>query len=267
MVALANGTANCTSGGSGLGVVEIEIYQVFAAASLVLIVSSVCLILRIRVVAWRAILGAVRTILQLGLLGYVLKPIFEEGLEHPSIPVGYVVAMAAVAGVEASARSKYTYAKATLHACLAMLCALIPTAFFAFYVVIVPEPVWSPQYVIPVCGMLLGNCINGISLAFASLLADAAEKRGEVEVQLCFGATWYEAGLTWISKAIITGLTPTINGMMILGLVSIPGKLHRFFPHAVLTFFAARYDDWANSGRIHPCDGFTVPNNYYVFNS
>ena len=109
-----------------------------------------------------------------GLTGGLVFVCCRYGEDHWWVPMIWILAICLIAGVEAAQRSQYTYAGATTHTCIGMVVGLVPTALFAFGAVIRPTPVWSPQYTIPVAGMLLGNSINGISLAFGSLLSDAA---------------------------------------------------------------------------------------------
>ena len=59
--------------------------------------------------AKRACIGAVRTVVQLTALGYVLEPIFTYGEEHWWVPVVWIVVICVIAGIEAAQRSRYTY--------------------------------------------------------------------------------------------------------------------------------------------------------------
>lgn len=73
-------------------------------------------------------------------------------------------------------------------------------------------------------GMLLGNCINGISLALNSLFTSLVECSREVELLLAFGANQHEATARLVRDSIRNGTMPQINGMAIIGLISIPGE-------------------------------------------
>ena len=155
--------ANCTDS-SGGGIAEISPLRLAASYALVLAVALVSYACKMHGFAVRALIASVRMFLQLLVLGYILLPIFKHGEDKAYIPIIYLFLwMASVAGVEAAARSPYTYDRATLHVWLSMLVALAFHAIYAFGVVIQPAPLYSPQYLIPVGGMLLGNSINGIS--------------------------------------------------------------------------------------------------------
>ena len=79
---------------------------------------------------------------------------------------------------------------------------------------------------VPTAGMIIGNSISGPAVAVDRLLADVADKRHESETRLAFGATRNEAILPTMRSAILVALTPNLNTMSVVGLVSIPGKLN-----------------------------------------
>ena len=47
----------------------------------------------------------------------------------------------------------------------AMVIASISSLIFFIVFVIKPEPLYNPQYLIPIGGMIMGNTMNGIALA------------------------------------------------------------------------------------------------------
>ena len=100
-------------------------------------------------------------------------------------------------------------------------------------------PAWDPQYVIPVTGMLLGDCINSIYLCLDLALSALAEgggggggksgggvgSRGEADMVLEVGAKAREVASRLRRGAVRTALTPVLNQMAIIGKVSIPGMM------------------------------------------
>ena len=171
------------------------------------------------------IIGIIRTFVQLSILGAILTPIFIWGTKHWWIVVLYVTFMVLLASFEASSRSLYYYKGMTVSILMAFCVNVCLLSLFAFGLVIQPVPLWDPQYVIPVVGMLLGNCVNGISLANNSFLTALVEQSNELEVYLCFGANSAEASSRLTRQAAQVGAMPTINSMMVIGLISIPGMM------------------------------------------
>ena len=171
------------------------------------------------------LVGTIRTFIQLSILSVILNPIFQLGVEYWWLVLGYTLFMILLAAYESSSRIKYYFKNLFWYVLGAMLINIALVAAFAFGVIIRPQPVWDPQYVIPIIGMLLGNCINGISLSLNALLTSMVENSREVELFLCFGATSYEASSLPVREALRAGAMPQLNGMAIIGIISIPGMM------------------------------------------
>lgn len=134
--------------------------------------------------------------------------------------------MSLIATKESMTRVKYTYQYHATMTFLAMLLSIVIIGSLAFLIVIRPNPRWDPQYVIPICGMLLGNCISGVSLTVNNLTRDIVDSgRREMELLLSFGASGWESMERLTRDAIGAGTTPIINNMNVIGLVSIPGMM------------------------------------------
>ncbi len=73
--------------------------------------------------------------------------------------------------------------------------------------------------------MVLGNTLTGISLSLDYLLDALSEKRKVVEMELALGATRWEAARDLLGGAVTRGMIPTLNGMMVVGVVSLPGMM------------------------------------------
>ncbi len=67
--------------------------------------------------------------------------------------------------------------------------------------------------------------MNAITLALERLFADLRDDRTRVEMALSLGATYQEATAEMVRQAIRTGMTPFINTLMTIGLVSLPGMM------------------------------------------
>ena len=73
--------------------------------------------------------------------------------------------------------------------------------------------------------MIAGNSMNAITLALERLFADLRNGRTRVELALSLGATYQEATAEMVRQAIRTGMIPSINALMTVGLVSLPGMM------------------------------------------
>ena len=171
----------------------------------------------------RLAVAAVRTVLQLGLLGLVLERVFA--VRRPLFVGLMVLAMIGFAGREAVARSRRRYHGIWLDAWLTMALSCLVVGGVVTQVVVGVRPWFDPQYVIPLLGMILGNSLNGISLALERLLEHLDTRQAEVELLLAFGATRSEALREPLQTALRTGLIPITNAMTAAGIVSLPGMM------------------------------------------
>lgn len=192
------------------------------AALLVLANAAASLALRLGL-GRKLVTAAVRAVLQLLLLGYVLVLVFES--DSPWIVVGLMLAMAFVAGIEAVRRTTRRVPGIYKSSLGVVMVSSMAITFYALFVILRVEPWYESQYAIPILGMVLGNTLNGISLGLETVMAGFDEKRAEIELLLAHGATRREASREVVRRAVRTGLIPTLNMMVAAGTVSIPGMM------------------------------------------
>ncbi|KAF8072217.1 hypothetical protein FPV67DRAFT_1484432 [Lyophyllum atratum] len=87
------------------------------------------------------------------------------------------------------------------------------------------QPFWEPIQYIPILGMLCGNTISSIVVCVSFVLRELQENRDKVEMRLAFGASRMEACKPIAREALRLALTPVINQMSVLGIISIPGMM------------------------------------------
>ncbi len=192
------------------------------AAGLVLLAGIVSLVLRLGVER-RLGIAAIRTTVQLLLIGYVLEYVFA--LDAAWAVLAVMLVMIAVASHAAIRRPDRTYAGIWPRAFGTLLITGFATTLIVTNVVVRVDPWYRAQYVIPLLGMVLGNSLTGISLCIDQLLETLRERRDEVEMELAHGATAWEAARGPVADAVRRGLIPTINSMSVVGLVALPGMM------------------------------------------
>jgi putative ABC transport system permease protein len=213
--------------------IELSSWQLSIAASLIVISAGISAWLRLGLER-QLLLAAVRTVVQLLLVGFVLVWVFAPGRAW-YVVFALMSTMTIIAGFSAARRTDRRYAGMTLDAVVSLwITSWLMTAFALFAVVQVQNaadhasqkiPWYSPQYAIPLLGMILGNTISAISLSLDRLTSELSNKRAEVETLLALGATRWEAARGALQQAVRTGMIPTINAMMVVGLVSLPGMM------------------------------------------
>ncbi|NBB94845.1 MAG: iron export ABC transporter permease subunit FetB [Planctomycetes bacterium] len=202
--------------------IDLATWQVAISGVLVLAAGVISVVLDLRLEKKLAI-AAARTVLQLALIGYALGWVFQVG-HWWSIPI-VVLIMFAVAGRAAVKRSSRRVRGMTVLAFVALVASGMVTIFTITFAVIGVQPWYTPQYLIPLLGMALGNGLTGISLCVDQMLDSLTERRGEVEMELSLGATRWEAARGPLADAVRRGMIPIINSMMVVGVVSLPGMM------------------------------------------
>lgn len=167
--------------------------------------------------------AAVRCVVQLTLLGYILAPIFK--LNSPWLVLAYAGFMVWVSALEAMGRPTRVYKGLFFHTLGIVLLAAGCTMAYGLTLVIGVEPWWSPQYLIPVLGMVLGNTISGISVGLAAVMEELTTGADRIERLLSLGASRAEATRDLLGRAVRLAMTPLLNQMSVVGLVSIPGMM------------------------------------------
>ena len=168
-------------------------------------------------------LATVRTYIQLGVLGFVLRWVFA--VDSPWLVLGLVLLMVIVAARILVKRSPDAPPGVFASAALSMGLTGFIVTFAVTGVIVRVEPWYLPQYVIPLAGMVIGNSMNGIALSIERVFADLDRREGEVLALTALGATPWEAAHPAIRDALRAGLIPTINSMAAAGIVFIPGMM------------------------------------------
>lgn len=206
------------------GLVDVPYYLVALSTVPLLLYGIITWFLDLNLLS-QILVSTIRTFVQLSILGYVLSPIFILGKDNPWIVALYLFLMVLLATRETNARPKYKIENQFWLIFFSIFLNVGCVATFGFMFIIRPENPFDPQYIIPICGMLFGNVITGISLSLNSLLSSFVEQQSEVELFLSFGATKTEASTRLIQDSIRSGAMPTLNSMAVIGLVSIPGMM------------------------------------------
>jgi len=207
---------------NGIGVIDLSWWQLGLALVLVLVVVVVSL--RQRLGLERDLLiGAVRTVAQLYLVGLVLAAIFSAARWYWVLLI--LVVMAAIASHAAISRLKKPIPGGIGITATALTLSTAVTLAYVIGVVVQPRPWWEPQYLIPIAGMILGNSMTSAALAGDRLQSDLLARQGEIEARLSLGFSGREAVQPLVRAALQASMIPTVNGMMTVGLVQLPGMM------------------------------------------
>ncbi len=198
--------------------------DLFLAAALVLLLAGLSVRMQLGLTQ-DIIIAAVRTTVQLLLIGMVLKALFA----HVNLAWVIIIAlvMLLVAGREVVARQNrglagwWGFGIGTV----SMFISSFSVTLLALIVIIGTDPWYTPQYAIPLLGMMLGNTMSGVTLGMDRLTQASWQQRSIIEARLMLGQNWAQTIGDIRRESTRVGLIPIINAMATAGIVSLPGMM------------------------------------------
>lgn len=184
-------------------------------------------------VSWRAkldlgkdlVVGALRGAVQLVAVGYLLLVLFRH--QRPEWVFLVLAVMLGVAAwtsarrVESGPGARILVPRALGAIAFGSAFALVPVFLF----VVSPTPWFEARYVIPISGMIVANAMNVVAQVNERIFATAKAERAEIEQWLALGASPKQAVSRHVRVALRAALIPTINGLLTVGLVALPGMM------------------------------------------
>src|SRR5699024_3559846 len=108
---------------------------------------------------------------------------------------------------------------------LSMAVSVLFSIAYFILVVIGLSPWYKPTYVIPIAGMIIGNSMTGVTLGVNTYMGEMSSRRNLVEGALMLGATPKQATKNIANRAFDSAMMPTINNMVGMGIVFLPGMM------------------------------------------
>lgn len=170
------------------------------------------------------LLATTRMTVQLTAMGFVFMFVFD----HPSwwLTLLMLAVMLFFAIYNAAKRVKLPLSRELKRLiALSMAVGYLVTAAVFLFAVLRVDPWFDPQYCIPISGMIIGNAMTGIALGTNKLCTGMRENRVMVENSLMLGATPEAATRDIVNDAFDSAILPTMNNMLTMGIVSIPGMM------------------------------------------
>ncbi len=167
--------------------------------------------------------GSVRTFAQLFMLGLVLKYVFNIQLWWPVLLIFWCMVGFAVQIIRGRVREKSVrYLDTTF---LSMFLSFTLITMIVNGLIVQVRPWYEPRYFLPLGGMVIGNSMNAIAIALERLFGELRKSSSLVEMRLTLGASYREATEDITRGAVKAGMIPSINAMMGVGMVFIPGMM------------------------------------------
>ena len=209
------------------------------AAVLVVLGAGLSLMLQLGV-ARSLLVAGVRMVVQLLLVGLVLKTVFA--LRSPWVVALVMLAMLGAASYETLSRQQRRFVGwwgAGLGAGTTMLATVLVTAFGVAS--LQPTPWYAPELTIPLFGIVLGNAMSGVSISLNAFNTGLVRERAAIEARLALGETRYVALAQVQRSALRSGMIPVINQMSAAGIITLPGMMTGQILAGMPPLEAARY--------------------------
>ncbi|MEC5422557.1 iron export ABC transporter permease subunit FetB [Virgibacillus sp. C22-A2] len=203
--------------------IDLALWQLIAAYLFIIVI---LIIVRIKKIPREKliVIATVRMTVQLVLVGYLLMYVFEY--PHPIITLLIVLIMLGFAIFNVYQRSTISIQPPVKKMiALAMGSGISVSLAFFILVVLNLDPWYDPRFFIPIGGMVIGNAMTGITLGINNLLIGMKEQKEKVEGALMLGASPKEASKTILNQAFDSAMLPTINSMVGMGIVFLPGMM------------------------------------------
>lgn len=207
-----------------MSVVSLSPVDLSIAASMVLAAAALSFWQQLSI-SKRFLIAAIRTVIQLLLIGLVLKWLFAQQTLYWVIAWGLVILL--VAGREAIVRQQYRFIGGWSYklSTFSIFVSSFSVSFFVLLTVIQQTPWYLPQYAIPLLSMVIGNTMTAVALALDQLTTQTWQQRAVLENRLALGETSKQAITDIKRNSIRVGMIPIINAMATAGLVNLPGMM------------------------------------------
>lgn len=204
-------------------VINLQIWQMASAYVFIVVL---LIFVRIRGISREKeiLISALRMTLQLILVGYILVYLFENINPLYTILVIIIMEIFAIYNIFKRTKTKLSKPLKKIIA-ISMLLGTLSSILYFLFIVVNISPWYDPRYFIPISGMIIGNSMTGISLGVTRLVDGMYTQKHLVESALMLGATPRMAAKKIVNNAFDSAILPTINSMVGMGIVFLPGMM------------------------------------------
>ncbi|PXW92709.1 putative ABC transport system permease protein [Streptohalobacillus salinus] len=165
------------------------------------------------------LIATVRSIVQLLVVGYLLQFVFDQ--DHPLFML-LMIALIIAAATHNASKKGLKIKGVTWKLIVTYTTIEVLTQSILLGLAIIPA---TPQYIIPISGMVVGNAMVLSILFLNRFIAEVEDKENQIELILSLGGTPKQAIHRQLITAIKTSTIPTIENQKTMGLVQLPGMM------------------------------------------
>mgnify|MGYP001572214990 CR=1 FL=1 len=205
-----------------MGAKDLPIFQLLLLGLFILPILALNYRLKLHINA-TLLKSVVRMCLQLGFVGLYLEFLFR--FNSAVLNVIYLLIMVCIA------------CQSIIRSSMLRLRFLFPPVFFALLipfsfvllifnsVVVQIDNLFDAKYLIPIGGMLLGNCLRSIIIGLTHFYSGIRQEEKKYLFSLNLFGSKITALKPYFKESIVNAITPTMASMATIGLVSLPGMM------------------------------------------
>ena len=164
-----------------------------------------------------------RMTIQLILVGLYLKYVFQ--LNSAFVSLLWVVIMLLVANLSILSKAGLKRRLFFWRALVGVAGSTLLVSGWFILVAIRPDPIYDARYLVPITGMILGNCLRSNVLSLERFYSGIRRNENEFITYLMLGATLREAVRPYLRDSIKAAVNPSVATMATMGVVSLPGMM------------------------------------------
>ena len=205
-----------------MGAVDINIYNLAIYYMLLIVPLGLMLWLNIPMMG-RTLIAIIRMTLQLAFVGLYLQVVFK--INSPWLNTLWLLVMLGVADFSIIRGCGLRFIRFALPLFIALIAGTaVPLICFIALLLSIPN-IMDAQYVIPIGGMILGNCLRADIIGIKNFYTSLRKSDKAFLLNLSQGARLKEAIMPHLRDACESALMPTVATIATIGLVSLPGMM------------------------------------------
>lgn len=203
------------------GAVSLSIYQfliIYILLIIVLIIMKKSNVNKTKLL----LVASLRMTVQLVLVGFILQYIFSNPKPIFTIIFLLLMIIFSINRVVNGRKDLNTNFKIAIGSSLALSGLFV---LFFFVVIVVNKSIFNPQYTIPLAGMIIGNAMTGVNIGLKTFMDSVNTEKNKINTLLNLGVDPKDILLPIANNSLETALIPTLNSMLGMGIIFLPGMM------------------------------------------
>ena len=217
---------------------DLSIGAMISMYALMLIPLAILFYLQLGIIR-ETLIAMVRMTVQLVLVGLYLKYIFQ--LNSPAVSLLWVAVMLVAANLSILNKAGLKRGLFFWRSLAGVAGSTLFVSGWFILIAIRPDPLYDARYLIPITGMILGNCLRSNVLSLERFYSGIRKNENEFMTYLMLGANLREAVRPYLRDAVKAAINPSVATMGTMGIVSLPGMMTGQILGGALPMTAIKY--------------------------